>query len=155
MCTLFYADWIFSFSLEAFLHLGFFFLNMFLGSLRTARFTGVLWGGSYRPGNRALVFHKVGFSCRKLRHLLVLIPSITSLPGADTSHWTTDLFCTECISIFCTTLNRKDKCCIWTCTLMHATMHLMVIPGFQAVSPAKGLSPLFSAPLLLHPPCTS
>lgn len=45
-----------------FFYLGCFFLKMFLGSLETARFTGVLWGGSYRPGNRALVFHKVEFS---------------------------------------------------------------------------------------------
>lgn len=34
---------------------------MFLGSLETVRFTGVLWGGSYRPGSKDLVFHKLGF----------------------------------------------------------------------------------------------
>lgn len=121
---------------------------MFLESLGTARFIGVLRDGSYRPGKRALVFHKVGFSfsCRKLRHLLVLIPSITSLPGAVTSHWTTDLFCTESILIFCTTLNKKNKCCIWTCTLMHATMHLMslVIPDLQVVPPASSYLRAFS-----------
>lgn len=148
-----------------FFHLGFFLFKKarFTGvNLGTARFTGVLWGGSYRPGNRALVFHKVrfNFSCRKLRHLLALIPSITSLPGTVTSHWTTDSFCTESISVFCTTSNRKDNCCIWMCSLMHATMHLisLVIPDLVSVPPASSYLrafPLFSSPLLLHSPCTS
>lgn len=51
----------------------------------------------------------------------------------------------------------KTNAAFWTCTLMHVTMPLMslIIPDLQAVPPASSyqrLFPLFSAPLLLHPP---